>query len=191
MQGHERSQILAAITCPEQKARLRSAGGDVASLWMSALPTSCHKSMTDPVFRMAGLLRLGVPILEWRKDEAPPRCAHVNAAGESCGAELDCWGVHACVCKFGPGVSVKHKAVQIVTAARAAGYATVTEAVVPELGLRRRRRKGKTCWEEAVMDVKAYGAAFGPDLHVDVTSREPRAKHVLEKAAEQSVNCIS
>ena len=65
------------------------------------------------------------------------------------------------------------------------GYAALLEQVVPELGLRKKKRSGREILEEARLDVEFFGHAYASDRLLDGTVRHPAAEHVLTKAAQE------
>ena len=73
----------------------------------------------------------------------------------------------------------------LAQAGRDAGYAALLEQAVPEFGLRKRRRRSREVFEEAVLDVELFGHAAAPDRLLDGTVRHPATSHILSAAAKQ------
>ena len=65
-----------------------------------------------------------------------------------------------------------------------AGYAALLEQVVPDLGIRKRsRRGGLIVLEEAFLGVELFGHPYAPDRLLDGTERHPASKGIVKSAA--------
>ena len=163
-------------------ARLNSCCGPVSSRWLTEFPSSWWPVIHDDKFITAIRFRLGLPL-----GPAGCRCMHAPSKDPEkyCDAGLDRFGDHAVTCNIGPHVFARHAAVNelLAQAGREAGYAGLLEQVVPELGLRQRKRDGRIVLEEARLDVDLFGHATAPDRLLDATVRHPAAAHILRKAA--------
>ena len=86
-------------SCKQEKARVISCGGPVAGVWLDAIPSSQHYTMSSAQFRTAVLMRLGVPLSQLSNI---PRCT------SSCNHEVDGEGYHFLTCKLGGGPIFRH-----------------------------------------------------------------------------------
>ena len=164
------------------RARLASCSGPVSGRWLTEFPASWWPQVKDDSFIMAIKFRIGMPIYA-----AGARCAHAKAkdATDVCGKDMDVFGDHAVSCNIGPYWSARHSSLNgiLAQAGRDAGYAALLEQVVPELGLRKRRRDGRVVLEEAVLDVELFGHPAAPGRLLDGTVRHPAASHIIRVAA--------
>ena len=163
-------------------ARLNSCSGPVSSRWLTEFPASWWPVLTDDRFVIALRFRLGVFLMP-----VGLKCIHApsKAPEQYCEEVLDRYGDHATTCNCGPYISARHAAVNdiLAQAGRDAGYAALLEQVVPELGLRKRKRDGRIIFEEARLDVELFGHPTAPDRLLDGTVRHPAARHIVRKAA--------
>ena len=115
------------------------------------------------------------------------RCLHAPTKDPEkyCDEDLDRYGDHAATCNSGPYISARHAALNAILAqaGRDAGYAALLEQVVPEFGLRKRKRDGRIIFEEARLDVDLFGHPTASDRLLDGTVRHPAAKHICRAAA--------
>ena len=122
-------------------ARLHSCTGEVSSKWLTEFPSSWWPSIPDDKFRMALKFRFGISVF-------PGGCTCMHALCKDqtvfCGKDLDCYGDHAVMCNTGPYIFARRSRVNntLAQAGRDAGYAALLEQVVPELGIRKRSRRG-------------------------------------------------
>ena len=193
-----REALLARLPTPAQRARLRSAGGEVAGLFLQAVPDSAATTLHDDELRRSLQWRLGL-----RQGEQGSVCQHVAATtGEVCNTILEEDGRHCVCCKCGKGIQLAHGFVADFTArcCVAAGLSTRREVVVPlwatwERPAQTRRRQGgdsdaapatARC-VEAWMDVEARGHGGAVTLlHIDATVRHALAASHLRGAASSA-----
>ena len=116
-------------------------------------------------------------------------CAHTHSKGprKVCEENLDRFGDHAVCCNCGPYMSARHGALNAILAqaGRDAGYAALLEQVVPEFGLKQRKRDGRIVFEEARLDVELFGHPTAPERLLDGTVRHAAASHIVDKAATE------
>ena len=176
---------LRAMLSERQLARLNGCSGPVSGRWLSQNPASWWPAMGDDKFVEAIRWHLGVPVVP-----AGLRCQHARSKGpdDKCGEDLDRFGDHAAACQVGPYVAARHSALNAVLAqtGKEAGYAALLEQVVPELGLKKRRRGGQIVQEEAVLDIGLFGHPTAPDRLLDGTVRHPCASHMVRDAATRA-----
>ena len=131
-------------------------------------PASWWPDSSDDKFVIALYFRLGMPLVP-----AACTCMHTLSRDKSvvCGKALDPHCDRAVVCNTGPFIACRHSRLNgtIVQAGRDAGYATLLEHVVPELGTRKRRRNQQIVLEEAVLDIELFGHHIAPDQLLDGT----------------------
>ena len=97
-------------------------------------------------------------------------------------------GDHAATCNIGAYVSCRHSSLNhvLAQAGRDAGYAVLFEQNVPEFAVRKKRRDGNVCIEDARIDVELFGHPCGPSRLLDGTVRHPATKYMLSKASRQA-----
>jgi len=101
-----REEVLGEQTDRAHRARVLSAGGPGAGAWLRGIPVTDRMRAAPAVFRLALVLRLGVPI--------PELGGCVTSCG-GCGAAHDCFGRHPSVCGSGNRLGLwtdRHDAVQ-------------------------------------------------------------------------------
>ena len=86
-------------SCKQEKARVISCGGPVAGVWLDAIPSSQHYTMSSAQCRTAILMRLGVPL---------PQLSNIPRCTSSCNHEVDGEGYHFLPCKLGGGPIFGH-----------------------------------------------------------------------------------
>ena len=87
--------------------------------------------------------------------------------------------------QYGPYISMRHGSLNSVLAqaGRDAGHSALLEQMVPEFGLKKRRRDGREVLEEAILDVELFGQPTAPERLLDGTVCHPAAAHILPAAA--------
>lgn len=184
---HQRKQkaILAGLS-QRGKARLRSAGGDEAGLFLQAVPDSTSKIFADTEFRRAMWWRIGLP-----QAEAGTLCKlqAVGAEARPCGCAITDDADHAVTCKRGRGIQRMHDVVAALTcqACRDAGLEARREIVVPAWARWKAPAGGgpEVC-VEARMDVVTWSpGAVVRDLYVDGTVRHAVSNRYRARAARE------
>ena len=95
---HDKATVLNHSSDAHHRARMSAILSDHSSDWLFALPiTSCGLRLSNDAVRIAVGIRLGANIC------VPHTC--------SCGASVDCRGVHGLSCKLAPGRIPRHCAV--------------------------------------------------------------------------------
>jgi hypothetical protein len=171
------------------RARLRSAAGDEAGLFLQALPDSTATTFADTEFRRALWWRLGLP---QAPQGSPCRLQKTVAAGADpapCGCAIIDDGDHAVTCKKGRGIQRMHDVVAAVAcqACKDAGLEARREIIVPEWArwTTATPTKPAEC-REARLDVCAWSpAALLRDLNVDATVRHALSQRYRSRAARE------
>ena len=186
LEQKRREQLLPRLS-PEDRAWVRSCGGQGAGAWLNTAPSSEVERFTDGDFCASVRTRLC-------QEVSPPglRCSNTYAnpprAGERCAEELDTKGTHASTCKVGGGVGRKHDALVRLLARllRAAGYSVDTDGpgtweprwdrpVLDRNGQQKRDEDGNPLWERARLDHRLEGGPEEPTTYGDVVVSQPRA----------------
>jgi hypothetical protein len=182
---HKQKAILAGLS-QRGKARLRSAGGDEAGLFLQAVPDSTSKIFADTEFRRAMWWRIGLP-----QAEAGTLCKLQAAGAEArpCGCAITGDADHAVTCKRGRGIQRMHDVVAALTcqACRDAGLEARREIVVPAWARWKAPAGGgpEVC-VEARMDVVTWSpGAVVRDLFVDGTVRHAVSNRYRARAARE------
>ncbi|CAM9836350.1 unnamed protein product, partial [Heterosigma akashiwo] len=81
---------------PQDKARIRSAGGPGSSAWLEALPNRWVTRLTNEHMRIACSLRLGLDVIP------------SDIGSCACGREMDTRGNHSMMCARGGGAFRRH-----------------------------------------------------------------------------------
>ena len=182
---HEaRKRLMLGALCPVERSRVRSCGGPVAGLFLTAIP----ESPSCPEFRRALLMRLGMA----QCVEGTP-CQHLAASLDAkCGHILLADARHALCCKYGKGIMRLHSFVAdyVAKCCSIAGLHARREVVVPEWAQSRVQQDGSRKVVEAIMDVEATGFGDISVLHIDATVRYPLAQRYLQVADGHSSSDI-
>ena len=160
------SQIEAADLA-QHHLHLDSRGGEEGGAFIAATPAETGFAITDDVFIDSMRFRLGLEVC------SSPLCRHRpagrDAVSRQCSCLLDRFGRHATLCKLGGGVTPIHDACcdRLHSAAKAAGFRSLREQVVPEL-----REPAR---DEPRVDVEVWGLAAEPRALYDFTVCAPFA----------------
>ena len=103
----------------------------------------------------------------------------------ACGAASDALGWHALLCKKVPWTCGRHNVLVRILASvvKDAGYVTLVEQHVPQLGFRSRRRAGVEITEAARLDVVTSCHAVAPDMLYDVSVRSAVSGRAIAKGS--------
>ena len=167
-----------AAASPVECARMRSAAGHGAGLWITANPDNKELTLTNEQFARAFRLRIGIPqflpgaLCQLKRIKDPETCFH----------PLDAYGAHALSCRCGHAVLRVHGAILdiIADACRTAGMWTRKEVVVPAWAEWSLNEDGIWQCKEAILDVTAIDIAKGTHYLIDATVRNPLASRYLE-----------
>ena len=114
----------------EGKARMLSASGRTAGMWLQASEQS-QANMTDEEFRRSARWRIGFP-----QCQEGVTCQHkvTDQNNTACPRNLDVAGLHAVACKLGKATARMHEALCYVVCdiLRPCGYPFVREKVIPQ-----------------------------------------------------------
>ena len=182
-----RAQLLPRLP-PEDRAWVRSCGGQGAGAWLNTAPSSEVERFHNADFCAAVRTRLC-------QDTSPPglRCSNTYStgpkAGEVCAEDLDTKGVHASICKVGGGVTRKHDGLVRLLARllRAAGYQVAADGpgtweprwdrpVLDAQGHQKRDADGNLLWDHARLDLRLEGGPEEPTTYGDVVVSQTRAE---------------
>ena len=173
--------LLANATSKEDAARLMSAAGQVAGLWLLPPWGAKLATFTNIQWAIALRFKLGMDLF------APgTMCALSAQNGKPCPKAVDPKGYHIFSCGNGPQRLARHDNLNLYLAkwGRAAGYIARLEQVVPEFGVKPRTRDGVVVYEEAVIDVELSMHYCAPSLLLDTTLRSPVADWCVTSAAK-------
>ena len=85
-----REEVLGEQEDRAHRARLLSVAGPGAGAWLRGIPVTDRMRATSAVFRLALVMRLGVPL---------PELGSVTSCG-GCGSVHDCFGRHPSTCMY-------------------------------------------------------------------------------------------
>ena len=144
-------------------ARHRSTKGKGAGAWLNAIPTSEVLALNSYEYRLASLLRLGLPI---------PLSDWMTTC--NCGASLDSSGYHLLTCKTGGGPVWSHESL-----------ASVWSDCLRELHIHHRREpRHRYANSNDRPDIVAFDSDSGCNVDLDIALAHPWSSDIFPRSSE-------